>query len=85
MSGWPFLIVAAVAAAGAYLAGWPTWSAYRARRERDVNAQRYLAWRGRADRRPVGGLEAGERRRLWIAAALALIALSAVLVALAQP
>lgn len=85
MSGWPYLMVAAVAAAGAYLVGWPTWSAYRARRERDVNAQRYLAWRGRADRRPVAGLSPAEQRRLWLAAGLALTAVMAVFVALAQP
>lgn len=85
MTGWPYLVAAAVAALGASLLGWPTWRAYRARRDRDVNAQRYLAWRGRADRRPVAGLSPAEQRRLWAAAGLALIAVVAVLIAVAQP
>ncbi|HYM52354.1 MAG TPA: hypothetical protein VEW45_02575 [Candidatus Dormibacteraeota bacterium] len=70
---------AAVAAVGAYLVGWPAWVGYRSRAAQDLNAERYLAWRGRA---PRGGarstserMTAAERMRLWIAAALALVAL----------
>ena len=37
---------------GAWWIGWPAWPAYRARDRRDANVDRYLAWRGRADRRP---------------------------------
>ena len=64
---------------GAYLVGWPAWQAYRARDRRDANVDRYLAWRGRADRGATRSLSEGmtgeERRRLWIAGALAVAAL----------
>jgi hypothetical protein len=74
-----WLALAAVAALGAYLVGWPAWIGYRVRAARDLNADRYLAWRGRAprpDERPMGeGMTRAERRRLWIAGALALAAL----------
>ena len=74
MSAWPWLIGAAIAGAGAYLAGWPVWSAYRARLTRDTNAERYLAWRGRADRPADPSLTQRERRRLVVAGLLALVA-----------
>jgi len=78
--GWFWLIGAAGACAGAYLLGWPAWTSYRAREARDLNAERYLAWRGRADRTGAGstgeGLTGEERRRLWLAAALGLAALA---------
>jgi hypothetical protein len=76
--GWLWLIGALLAAGGAYLAGWPAWSAYRARDARDLNTERYLAWRGRADRTGGGSMREGmtgeERRRLWLAAALGTVA-----------
>ena len=66
-------------AVGAYLVGWPAWTAYRARDRRDANVDRYLAWRGRADRgasrSTSEGMTGEERRRLWIAAGLAVAAL----------
>ncbi len=66
---------------GAWWIGWPAWQGYRHRDHRDANVDRYLAWRGRADRRPSGSLAEGptlhERRHLLIAAALALVALVA--------
>jgi hypothetical protein len=75
MSAWPWLVGAAVAGAGAYLVGWPTWTAIAARRRRDLNAERYLAWRGRAGQRPPDPrLTDRERWRLAIAAGLALVA-----------
>ena len=75
MSAWPWLVAAAMAAAASFLAGWPTWRAGRAREARDLNAERYLAWRGRADRRPRSiGLTRPERQRLVVAALLALVA-----------
>lgn len=74
-----WLLGTTLAAIGAYLVGWPAWQAYRTRDRRDANVDRYLAWRGRADRgtqRPVSeGMTGEERRRLWIAGALALAAL----------
>lgn len=75
MSTWPWLLGAAIAGAGSYFAGWPPWSAYQARRSRDLNADRYLAWRGRAADRPVDSrLTRRERQRLVLAALLALVA-----------
>ena len=69
-----WLVVAAAAGAGAYLVGWPAWQGYRSRDRRDANVDRYLAWRGRADRGAARSLSEGmtgeERRRLAIAAAL---------------
>jgi hypothetical protein len=75
VSAWVWLGAAVVAAVGAYLVGWPAWTGYRSRAARDLNAERYLAWRGRAPRgaaRSTGdGLTGDERRRLWIAGGLA--------------
>jgi len=74
MSAWPWLIGAAIAGAAGYLAGWPVWRAYRARLTRDTNAERYLAWRGRADRSVDPSLTQRERRRLVVAGLLVLVA-----------
>lgn len=75
---WIWLIATIGSAAAAYLIGWPTWNGYRAREARDLNAERYLAWRGRADRNRSGSLREGmtgeERRRLWIAGILGVVA-----------
>jgi hypothetical protein len=76
MSTWIWLIGAAVAGAGAYFTGWPTWRGIAARRRRDLNDERYLAWRGRAaERRPDPRLTDAERARLAVAVVLALLAL----------
>jgi hypothetical protein len=76
MSAWAWLVGAAVAGAGAYLVGWPAWAGFAARRRRDLNAERYLAWRGRGgDRPPDPRLTSAERARLAVAGVLALIAL----------
>lgn len=75
MSSWIWLAAAGAAGAAAYLVGWPTWAAYRARQARDLNAERYLAWRGRADRLPRDdALTGAERQRLGIAVGLAVVA-----------
>jgi hypothetical protein len=60
---------------GSYLAGWRTWSDSRARQARELNADRYLAWRGRAGRPAERGLTQGERQRLIAAAVLGLVAI----------
>lgn len=76
---WIWLIAAAATGVGAYLVGRPAWMGYRSRQARDLNAERYLAWRGRADRTRTTSGEGPtreERRRLWIAAALGLVALA---------
>ena len=70
-----WLLGAAAAGVGSFAAGWPAWRASHARGSRDLNAERYLAWRGRAARPVETGLTGRERRRLIVAALLALVAL----------
>lgn len=77
-----WLAVSLLAAGGAYLVGWPALRGYRAREARDLNAERYLAWRGRArPRSPAGstreGMTRDERRRIALGAALGSVALIA--------
>ena len=78
-----WLAVAIVAGVAAYLLGWPAWDGYRARESRDDNAERYLQWRGRADRRSSAstreGMTGEERRRIYAGAALAVFAVVALL------
>lgn len=73
-----WLVIAILAALGAYLVGWPAWQGYRSRESRDDNTERYLAWRGRADRVPRTttreGMTGEERRRMYAGAALAALA-----------
>ena len=72
-----WLIAALVAGAVGYLLAWPAWQSYRSRDSRDLNAERYLAWRGRAVRgRPPGvreGMTGEERRRIYAGVALGLV------------
>jgi hypothetical protein len=79
MAPWLFLTGALLAGAMAYRIGWPAWTGYRQREARDLNAERYKAWRGRAD--PPGaslreGMTGAERRSLWLAGALAAVAVA---------
>ena len=78
-----WLLVAVAAGVAAYLIGWPAWQGYRARETRDANAERYLQWRGRADRsaRPSTreGMTGEERRRIYTGAALAVGSITALL------
>ncbi len=73
-----WLVVAILAGIGAYLVGWPAWQGYRSRESRDDNTERYLAWRGRADRTPRTttreGMTGEERRRMYAGAALVALA-----------
>jgi hypothetical protein len=75
---WLWLAAAAVTGIGAFLVGWPSWGGYQSRQARDLNAERYLAWRGRAprgaERSTAAGMTGDERRRLLVAGALALVA-----------
>jgi hypothetical protein len=77
---WILLLGAVLAGVGAYLVGWPAWTGYRQRDARDLNAERYLAWRGRASSPSSGSMREGttgaERRSLLLAAALAAAALA---------
>jgi hypothetical protein len=78
-----WLAVAIAAGVAAYLVGWPAWQGYRARESRDDNTERYLQWRGRADRRSSvstrEGMTGEERRRIYAGAALAVVAAAALL------
>jgi hypothetical protein len=73
-----WLAGAVVAGVAGYATGWPAWRDYRARETRDLNAERYQAWRGRASRPGTGSMSEGmtlvERRRLYAGAALAAVA-----------
>jgi hypothetical protein len=73
-----WLALAVVAAVLAYVIGLPAWRSYRSREARDLNSERYLAWRGRAprgSRAPVReGMTGEERRRIYAGAALAALA-----------
>lgn len=73
-----WLAGAVLAAAAAVAVGWPAWRDHRARESRDLNTERYLAWRGRAPRGGAGSMSEGftlaERRRLYLAATLGVAA-----------
>jgi hypothetical protein len=67
------------AAVAAYVVGWPAWRAYRARETRDLNTERYRAWRGHSVRgRPATreGMTGEERRRMYAGGALAVLAVA---------
>ena len=74
-----WLAGAVVPGVAAVAIAWPAWRDYRARESRDLNAERYLAWRGRAPRSSAGsmseGLTLAERRKFYAAAALGVVAL----------
>lgn len=75
----PVLWLGAAVVAGivAYVVGSPALSAARSRGARDLNEERYLAWRGRAPRPSAGpprGMTPPERLRLWIAGGMAALA-----------
>lgn len=78
-----WLAVTIVAGVAAYLIGWPAWRGYRSRESRDMNTERYLQWRGRADRPSTvstrEGMTNDERRRIYAGAALAVLAVVALL------
>jgi len=78
MSPFIWLGLAIAGFVAAYLVGWPAWESHRSREQRDENAERYLAWRGRASP-PAGGparegMTRDERRRIYAGAALAVAA-----------
>jgi hypothetical protein len=81
------LVVALVNGVAAVIIGLPAWLSYRRREARDQNAERYLTWRGRATR-PGGSLREGmtgaERRRIWIGAALGIIAAACLVIVLSS-
>ncbi len=78
-----WLALAVLAGIAAPLIGWPAWRSYRARESRDLNTERYRAWRGNSvrGRAPTSeGMTVEERRRIYgggVLGALAVIALVA--------
>ena len=77
-----WLALAAAAGAAAYAVGWRAMRSYRSREQRDLNAERYLAWRGRATRPAASGsmregMTGEERRDVVLGAVLAAIAIAA--------
>ncbi len=78
-----WLVVALVAGAAGFLVGWPAWQSHRSRDARDLNAERYLAWRGRAVRGERSSVREGmtgeERRRIYAGAALGVLGALALL------
>lgn len=78
-----WLALAAAAGAAAYVVGWRTMRTYRSREQRDMNAERYMAWRGRAARplTPGGSMREGmtgeERRAIALGGVLGLVAVAA--------
>ncbi|MGI8657405.1 MAG: hypothetical protein ACR2K4_01375 [Candidatus Limnocylindria bacterium] len=79
-----WLLIALVGGGVGYLVAWPAWRASRARDARDLNAERYLAWRGRAVRGQPSSVREGmtgeERRRVVLGAALGVIGAAALIV-----
>jgi hypothetical protein len=77
-----WLIVALLAGGAGYLVAWPAWQSYRSRETRDLNSERYLAWRGRAVRGQAPareGMTRDERRRVLTGAALGVVGLFALI------
>lgn len=74
-----WLAVALVAGASAVAIGWPAWRSYRARESRDLNTERYRAWRGQSVRgQPAStreGMTVDERRRIYGGATLGALAI----------
>ena len=81
MSPLAWLALAVVAGIATPLVGWPAWRSFRARESRDLNTERYRAWRGHSVRgQPAPareGMTVEERRRIYGALAFAGIALIA--------
>ncbi len=76
-----WLAVALGAGAAAFMVGWPAWRSYRARESRDLNTERYRAWRGHSVRgQPAStreGMTVDERRWIYGGAALGALAIVA--------
>ncbi|MDQ3345151.1 MAG: hypothetical protein M3473_02480 [Chloroflexota bacterium] len=84
MSPLVWLVGALLAGIAGYLVAWPAWQSHRARESRDLNAERYLAWRGRTVRPQGGGLREGmtgeERRRISAGVALGVVGVMSLIV-----
>ena len=77
-----WLLIGLAAGVGAAAVGLPAWRQVRARETRDLNVDRYRAWRGQSrpvTPRPREGLTLDERRRLVAAGVLAAVAILGIL------
>jgi hypothetical protein len=77
--------VALVAGAASLVIGLPAWRTWRERVAAEKNAERYLAWRGRAESgAPAGSaaMTSGERWRIVAGAVLALVAVACLVIGL---
>jgi hypothetical protein len=76
-----WLLAAVIAGVSGGIIGWPAWGHYQARQARDLNAERYLAWRGHASRSSQSaGPTLREWRRLLISGVLLVAAIGCVIV-----
>jgi hypothetical protein len=82
---WAFLAVALVTGAAGLAVGLSPWRSWQARAARGRNAERYLAWRGRADRPDVEvqSMTTAERRRIAAGASFMAVAIVCLVVGLA--
>ena len=79
----PLVAAGVVALAIGIIVAWPAWRSSRERSTQLAHEERYLAWRGRADRvAPPPPASAAERRRLLIGAGLAVIGAACVVIGL---
>ncbi len=82
------LLVIALVAGGIGLAvGLPAWRSWQARAAGERNTERYLAWRGRADRSATGpgqAMTVAERRRIAVGAGLGIVALACLVIGLSS-
>jgi hypothetical protein len=79
-----FLAAALVAGAAGAVIGLPAWRGWQARSAADRNTERYLAWRGRADRSAPGAqqMTSVERWRIAVGAALVVVAIACLVIGL---
>ena len=86
MSG-VFVVLAVAAVAAGVVIGLPAWRSWQGRAEQDRNSERYLAWRGRADRTGGGSAQrmtTDERRRIGLAAGLVAVAIACLIIGLSS-
>lgn len=82
---WAFVAIALASGAAGLAVGLPAWRSWQARAARGRNAERYLAWRGRADRPDPEGqsMTSAERRRIAAGASFMAVAIVCLVVGLA--
>jgi hypothetical protein len=81
------LAVAVITGAIGLGIGLPAWRSWQGRAAAERNTERYLAWRGRADRPAAGpgqGMTVLERRRMAVGAGLGIVALICLVIGLSS-